>query len=347
MGEVTKEPVEQVKQAFKDRISSPLWGYVFFSWLGFNWQNIAKLFMSKREVEVRISEITSQEWFFVHYIVLPVIVGAALAAVSPYLQQWLSAAHKRAEKNQRADLKQKIIDKYDDDIDIAGKKVEANKAQELAEEKEHTKVVQEQEKQKRAVLDTNALEENLKQLEKRKYEIESAIKKLEEQGGNRRYEIESSIKKLEEQGEKVQKETDFWRNRVFKVIKLVNGFNNVSDSRSLNSIKDELSSLFSDEELEIAGYVVEYQEERNKILMETISNALSLIKDIRESYNQELDYGVTTNISRHKEMDLLINELSSTLKIINKNVYMNNSKKNKNIINNIKNRAVISGTTAG
>lgn len=29
MGEVTKEPVEQVKQAFKDRISSPLWGYVF------------------------------------------------------------------------------------------------------------------------------------------------------------------------------------------------------------------------------------------------------------------------------------------------------------------------------
>ncbi len=187
MGEVTKEPVEQVKQAFKDRISSPLWGYVFFSWLGFNWQNIAKLFMSKREVEVRISEITSQEWFFVHYIVLPVIVGAALAAVSPYLQQWLSAAHKRAEKNQRADLKQKIIDKYDDDIDIAGKKVEANKAQELAEEKEHTKVVQEQEKQKRAVLDTNALEENLKQLEKRKYEIESAIKKLEEQGENRIY----------------------------------------------------------------------------------------------------------------------------------------------------------------
>jgi hypothetical protein len=101
-------------------------------------------------------------------------------------------------------------------------------------------------------------------LEKRKYEIESAIKKLEEHGENRRYEIESSIKKLEEQGEKVQKETDFWRNRVFKVIKLVNGFNNVSDSRSLNSIKDELSSLFSDEELEIAGYVVEYQEERNK-----------------------------------------------------------------------------------
>ncbi|AZA38059.1 TPA: hypothetical protein JD202_17615 [Cronobacter sakazakii] len=338
---------ESVTLALKERLSNPLWGYILLSWTGFNWQNIAKLFMSKKTVEERITDIVSQDWFYVHFLVAPLMLGVLLAIISPYLKQWLSAAHAYADEKQRKDQIKRAIDKYDDEIAIAEKKVEANKAQELAEEKEHTKVIQEQEKQKREVLDTKAIEENLKQLEKRKYEIESAIKKLEEHGEHRRYEIESSIKKLEEQGEKVQKETDFWRNRVFKVIKLVNGFNNVSNSRSLNSIKDELSSLFSDEELEIAGYVVEYQEERNKILMETISNALSLIKDIRESYNQELDYGVTTNISRHKEMDLLINELSSTLKIINKNVYMNNSKKNKNIINNIKNRAVISGTTAG
>ncbi|GAB1002479.1 hypothetical protein KU15F66_31800 [Escherichia coli] len=320
---------ESVTLALKERLSNPLWGYILLSWTGFNWQNIAKLFMSKKTVEERITDIVSQDWFYVHFLVAPLMLGVLLAIISPYLKQWLSAAHAYADDKQRKDQVKRAKDKCDDEIAMAEKIVEVNKAHKLAEEKENTKVIQEQEKQKREVLDTKAIEENLKQLEKR------------------RYEIESSIKKLEEQGEKVQKETDFWRNRVFKVIKLVNGFNNVSDSRSLNSIKDELSSLFSDEELEIAGYVVEYQEERNKILMETISNALSLIKDIRESYNQELDYGVTTNISRHKEMDLLINELSSTLKIINKNVYMNNSKKNKNIINNIKNRAVISGTTAG
>lgn len=320
---------ESVTLALKERLSNPLWGYILLSWTGFNWQNIAKLFMSKKTVEERITDIVSQDWFYVHFLVAPLMLGVLLAIISPYLKQWLSAAHAYADDKQRKDQVKRAKDKCDDEIAMAEKIVEVNKAHKLAEEKENTKVIQEQEKQKREVLDTKAIEENLKQLEKRRYEIESAIKKLEEQG------------------EKVQKETDFWRNRVFKVIKLVNGFNNVSDSRSLNSIKDELSSLFSDEELEIAGYVVEYQEERNKILMETISNALSLIKDIRESYNQELDYGVTTNISRHKEMDLLINELSSTLKIINKNVYMNNSKKNKNIINNIKNRAVISGTTAG
>jgi hypothetical protein len=32
-----------------------------------------------------------------------VIVGAALAAVSPYLQQWLAAAHKKAEDKRNAD----------------------------------------------------------------------------------------------------------------------------------------------------------------------------------------------------------------------------------------------------
>lgn len=103
MSDITKEPMEQVKQAFKDRISSPLWGYVFFSWLGFNWQNIARLFMSKKPVEERIVDITSQSWFIPHYIILPVVMGAILAALSPYLQEWLAAAHKRAEdkKNEK------------------------------------------------------------------------------------------------------------------------------------------------------------------------------------------------------------------------------------------------------
>ncbi|HDG7923998.1 TPA: hypothetical protein PCK61_004370, partial [Klebsiella quasipneumoniae] len=51
MSEIEKEPVEQIKQVLKERISSPLWGYVFFAWLGFNWQNLARLFMSTKPVE--------------------------------------------------------------------------------------------------------------------------------------------------------------------------------------------------------------------------------------------------------------------------------------------------------
>lgn len=148
MSEITKEPVEQVKQAFKDRISSPLWGYVFFSWLGFNWQNIAKLFMSKREVEVRIAEITAQEWFFVHYIVSPVIVGAVLAAASPYFQQWMAAAHKKAEDKRKEDNLKEELRLLDVDMVKKRKSIELANVEELTNKSEQAKIDRQDERNK-------------------------------------------------------------------------------------------------------------------------------------------------------------------------------------------------------
>lgn len=58
---------ESVTLALKERLSNPLWGYILLSWIGFNWQNIAKLFMSKKTVEERITDIISQDWFYVHF----------------------------------------------------------------------------------------------------------------------------------------------------------------------------------------------------------------------------------------------------------------------------------------
>lgn len=302
---------ESVALAIKERLSSPLWGYILLSWAGFNWQNIAKLFMSQKTVEERITDIISQNWFYFQFLIAPMILGASLAIISPYLKQWLSAAHKRADRKQREELKQKIIDKYDDDIAIVGKKVAANKAQELAEEKEHTKVIQEQEKQKREVLNTESIEENLQQLEKKKYNLET------------------SIKELGEQEDRVQEEIKIWRNRSLQIINTIKKINSVSDSRSLNSIKDEISGFFSEEELEVSVYAIDLQNKRGEIIHDAVSNALLLVERISESYKQELDYGVTSNIIRHKEIDLLIDELTSALKIIDKNVYMSKSNKNK------------------
>ncbi|MFJ5441159.1 MULTISPECIES: hypothetical protein [Pectobacterium] len=140
MSEITKEPVEQVKQAFKERVSSPLWGYVFLSWLGFNWQNIAKLFMSKREVEVTIVGITSQEWFFFHYIFMPVVVGAVLAAASPYLQQWLATAHKKAEKTRQKNNLAEDLRLLDEDMVKKKKIIELANIAELTEKSERDKL---------------------------------------------------------------------------------------------------------------------------------------------------------------------------------------------------------------
>lgn len=140
MSEIIQEPVEQVKKVFKDRISSPLWGYVFFSWLGFNWQNIARLFMSKKEVEQRITDITSQDWFFAHYIVLPVLVGATLAALSPYLQQWLAAAHKKAEENRNKNNLAEELRLIDVDMLKKEKQIKLSKVAESTEQSEKEKL---------------------------------------------------------------------------------------------------------------------------------------------------------------------------------------------------------------
>ncbi|HBR4237535.1 TPA: hypothetical protein L9U79_000554 [Klebsiella pneumoniae] len=140
MSEITKEPVEQVKQAFKERISSPLWGYVFFSWFGFNWKNIAILFMSTRDVELRIADITSQKCFFGHYIVLPVIVGAILAAASPYLQQCLNMAHKKAENYRNKNNLAEQLRLLDDDMAKKRKVIQLASVVELTEKNEKDKL---------------------------------------------------------------------------------------------------------------------------------------------------------------------------------------------------------------
>lgn len=136
MSEIEKEPVEQIKQVLKERISSPLWGYVFFAWLGFNWQNLARLFMSSKPVEERIIDITSQSYFYVHFLALPLLLGCALAALSPYFPQWLSIAHKKAIEKQREIDKEKIINKYIDDSAITQERVKFENAEALFKERE-------------------------------------------------------------------------------------------------------------------------------------------------------------------------------------------------------------------
>lgn len=180
---------ESITQAVKERLASPLWGYIFLSWLGFNWQNIAILFMSDKTVEERISGITCHHWFFAHYLIAPIFLGAVLAAASPYLHQLLAWAHKKAKEKTRQSLKNKIIQKYEDDIDIAEKKVDAETATELAKAKRLKEITRVDEEKKRISLDTIELEKKYKQRESDLEEIEKSLKSTE-----------SKIKQLNDKG---------------------------------------------------------------------------------------------------------------------------------------------------
>ena len=191
MSEIEKEPVEQIKQVLKDRISSPLWGYVFFAWLGFNWQNLARLFMSNKPVEERIIDITSQSYFYVHFLVLPLLLGCVLAALSPYFPQWLSIAHKKAFEKQRVMDKEKIINKYLDDAEIIEERVRFESVESVFKEKERSnREITEARKQVRLSI-----------LEMRKAKIDTsreAINKAYEDAQIRLYEKKNEIDDIDE-----------------------------------------------------------------------------------------------------------------------------------------------------
>lgn len=291
---------DSIAEAVKERLSSPIWGYLLLSWIGFNWQNLVIIFMSEKTVEQRIIDITSKEWFYVNYLVAPIITGTLLVILSPYIQQLLSLTHKRAELRNREDIKRKVIDKYDDEIEISGKKIAASNAEKLAIEKEETKIVLEREKQKREALDTKNLEENIKLLK-----------------GQQR-DSELIIKELGEQGLRIREESDIWRNKSIQAIRILSSYNNISDNRSLNEIKDELSKIFSNEEVEIAGYAIESQQKRESILKNSILISLNLINKIKESHASPYTIGMIDSVNSKNSFELVENELKSALKLLTK-----------------------------
>ncbi|ELY2751998.1 MULTISPECIES: hypothetical protein [Enterobacterales] len=139
MNEIVKEPVSQIAQSFRDRISSPLWGYVFFSWVSCNWTNILFVFMSKEDIETRIHAVLIQPDLWVNYFWTPLLIGVMLFVFMPFAQWGLSLCHNWISKKKKESDKLSALEKYQDDIDLADKKIEAENAESLSRQKENAK----------------------------------------------------------------------------------------------------------------------------------------------------------------------------------------------------------------
>ncbi|QHI89526.1 hypothetical protein [Klebsiella sp. MPUS7] len=139
MNEIVKEPVSQIAQSFRDRISSPLWGYVFFSWVSCNWTNILFLFMSKENIEARIHAVITQSNLWMDYFWIPIFIGVVLFIGMPFVQWWLSLFHNWVSEKKKESDKVSALEKYQIEIDLADKKVEAENAENLSRQKENSK----------------------------------------------------------------------------------------------------------------------------------------------------------------------------------------------------------------
>ena len=157
---------DSVNDVVKERLKKPLWGYITLSWCGFNWQNLAILFMSKSSVTTRIEQITSAEKFYWLYLVAPVTVGIFLSVISPYLNYGIAWTKRYLEAKEREGFKKSLIAEYEMQKETADKKVEAINAEKLAQSVQDTKLVMQEEIAKREKLNTALLKSEYEQLER-------------------------------------------------------------------------------------------------------------------------------------------------------------------------------------
>ncbi|MBD1405788.1 hypothetical protein N4Q63_24345 [Leclercia adecarboxylata] len=167
--------VDSVKQVLEERLKNPLWGFIILSWVWFNWPNLAMLFMSDAPVKFRIDFILSQDFFYLHYIIAPVLSGGLLAIASPYAQWLLSRAHKWADDRYRDNVYQTKERDFEDAIRLSKLKVQSDRAVDLEKAKIDADIKAEVERGKREELTTQELESQKKALEER---IENMTEKL-------------------------------------------------------------------------------------------------------------------------------------------------------------------------
>ncbi|EPF3858051.1 hypothetical protein ACSR94_003018 [Escherichia coli] len=149
---------DSLKDALAERIKSPVWGYIAISWFGFNWKNLAVLFMSKETVQDRINHIIEPEGYFLYGYILPILIGLGLAVISPYGQLILSYLHKWGDGLHRKNLAYRKASRYQENIQLSDLKVKADRAEKRQNIIEDAQDIVEEEKGKRELLKTKELE---------------------------------------------------------------------------------------------------------------------------------------------------------------------------------------------
>ncbi|WP_105637094.1 hypothetical protein [Cronobacter dublinensis] len=212
-----------IKNSLADRLQSPLYGYISFSWLACNWSNVAYLLMSKVRVEDRINAILNQPNLWWNYFVVPIIVGSSLAIFSPYFRSWLLHLHAGA-----------VAKEYDVRIQQAAKKVALDNAEKLAQEQENTRFLIEKEKQKRELIIT---EDEQKKADSLKEQVEQLLKNAE-----------SARREMQESREYAE----YWRNQSIKILTMLRDFTNLSDAHSVQTLKNEINNIFTFQDIQLA-----------------------------------------------------------------------------------------------
>lgn len=168
---------DSVKEAINKRLESPIFGFIFLSWVVANWDTILILAFSKETMEARIANIATQDiYYYFRRVVLPVVSGIVLAVIYPYCHIIMDKLHNKAVKHKDKAQLETALRKLDEDIILSEKKAEADIADEkyrsfsrdaltLQEEENKTKIEREKTEQEVAKLGIEQAINALKEVE--------------------------------------------------------------------------------------------------------------------------------------------------------------------------------------
>lgn len=128
--------LDSVKKTLIDRINTPLFGFVFLSWITFNWSSILLVMFSKSPIEDTISIIKSGSAFYSKEIICPALVGFVLSVAFPYLQLLVSFLQGYARKLIIKNKESAASEMYVAESNLADVRAKAEGAMDLARAKQ-------------------------------------------------------------------------------------------------------------------------------------------------------------------------------------------------------------------
>lgn len=120
--------IESVKKTLMDRINTPLFGFIFISWVIFNWDNILFVMFSELTIEQRIKAIKLSPDLYSRGLLCPVSSGFLFSVLFPYLQWLVSFLQRKAQKLLDKNSEKRELAEYAAIKALAKERAEANNA---------------------------------------------------------------------------------------------------------------------------------------------------------------------------------------------------------------------------
>lgn len=122
---------ESIQKIIDERLNSPIYSYITFYLVVFNWKALSVLFMSKESVEQRIIAISGASSLWGGFL-LPCLVGVLTAMASPYLHNGLSIVHRRAIEWNKEGIAKEEIKNYERIIGTTDIRIRAENSEKLS-----------------------------------------------------------------------------------------------------------------------------------------------------------------------------------------------------------------------